>query len=184
MDHYIDIRILPDPEFMPTTLMNALFSKFHRALVDQGAGSVGVSFPDANRSLGECLRLHGLQDSLQRFMEYDWLKGMRDHIDVGTTKAVPSGCTYRVVRRIQAKSNAERLRRRSVKKGWLSSEEAVEQIPLTKERRLKLPFVQLKSSSSGQQFRLFIDQGPELPEPQQGSFSSYGLSATGTVPWF
>ena len=33
MDHYLDIRLLPDPEFPAPLLMNALFTKLHRALV-------------------------------------------------------------------------------------------------------------------------------------------------------
>ena len=184
MDHYLDIQLLPDPEFAPTTLMNALFSKFHRALADQGASEIGVSFPNAAKSLGDCFRLHGTRPALERLMEQDWLKGMKDHIATGTVKPAPEDCQYRVVRRVQAKSSAERLRRRSVTKGWLTQEQAIEQIPLKKERRLKLPFVQLKSSSSEQKFRLFIDQSLELPEPREGKFTSYGLSATGTIPWF
>lgn len=184
MDHYIDIRLLPDLEFLPTVLMNALFSKFHRALVKQGTGEIAVSFPKASKKPGECLRLHGKRDALARFMEYNWLQGMRDHIAITEVQRAPDSCTYRIIRRAQAKSNAERLRRRSIKKGWLTPEQAVEQIPLKNERRLSLPFLQLKSGSSEQHFRLFIDQSQELSEPQMGTFSSYGLSATGTVPWF
>lgn len=33
MDHYLDIRVLPDPEFSAQTLLEALFAKLHRALV-------------------------------------------------------------------------------------------------------------------------------------------------------
>lgn len=33
MDAFVDIALLPDPEFPATTLLNALFSKFHRGLV-------------------------------------------------------------------------------------------------------------------------------------------------------
>ena len=39
MDTYLEIRLLPDPEFVPTMLMNALFSKLHRGLVEQGGGA-------------------------------------------------------------------------------------------------------------------------------------------------
>lgn len=43
--HYIDITILPDPEFSHTHLMGALLSKLHRALVQLQSSSIGVSFP-------------------------------------------------------------------------------------------------------------------------------------------
>ena len=33
MNYYWEIRVLPDPEFKETVLMNALFAKLHRALV-------------------------------------------------------------------------------------------------------------------------------------------------------
>ena len=71
MDHYIDITLLPDPEFPVTTLMNALFSKLHRGLVDHGGRDIGVSFPDIaknKRSLGKRMRLHGSKESLERLM--------------------------------------------------------------------------------------------------------------------
>ncbi|WP_244588639.1 type I-F CRISPR-associated endoribonuclease Cas6/Csy4, partial [Escherichia coli] len=41
------------------------------------------------------------------------------------------------------------------------------------------PFV-----TSQQQFKLFIRHGDLLTEPVKGEFSSYGLSATATIPWF
>lgn len=42
----------------------------------------------------------------------------------------------------------------------------------------------MKSLSSQQQFKLFIRHGDLLKEPVKGEFSSYGLSATATIPWF
>ncbi|MEG1655801.1 MAG: type I-F CRISPR-associated endoribonuclease Cas6/Csy4, partial [Hafnia sp.] len=38
--------------------------------------------------------------------------------------------------------------------------------------------------STGQMFPLFIRQGKAQSHPQAGTFSSYGLSSTATVPWF
>ncbi|MDS0116062.1 type I-F CRISPR-associated endoribonuclease Cas6/Csy4, partial [Enterobacter hormaechei subsp. steigerwaltii] len=45
MDHYIEIRVLPDPEFSEEMLMPALMAKLHRALGQRGKGDIGVSFP-------------------------------------------------------------------------------------------------------------------------------------------
>ncbi|MFO5998059.1 type I-F CRISPR-associated endoribonuclease Cas6/Csy4, partial [Pseudomonas aeruginosa] len=61
MDHYLDIRLRPDPEFPPAQLMSVLFGKLHQALVAQGGDRIGVSFPDLDESrsrLGERLRIH------------------------------------------------------------------------------------------------------------------------------
>lgn len=59
MDHYLEIRVLPDPEFSSEMLMAALFAKLHRVLGARGQGDIGVSFPDVNVMPGTHLRLHG-----------------------------------------------------------------------------------------------------------------------------
>tara|TARA_R110002167_G_scaffold366359_1_gene595144 strand:+ start:8396 stop:8950 length:555 start_codon:yes stop_codon:yes gene_type:complete len=184
MDHYIDIRVLPDPEFPNSVLMNALFAKLHRALVEAGEGELGISFPKAGKYLGELLRIHGKEAALARLMSLPWLKGLRDYTETSPLLPVPDGCQYRVVQRRQAKSSAERLRRRSIAKGWLAETEAIERIPDSNEQRVKAPFIQLKSATSGQTFRLFIYQNKLQKEPQSGAFSAYGLSSQATIPWF
>jgi CRISPR-associated endonuclease Csy4 len=184
MGHYIDIKILSDTEFSPSLLMNALFAKFHRALVEAGYGEVGVSFPQAQKTLGDTVRLHGNQSALERLMAIGWLKGLIDYTHVTAITAVPVNCKHRVVNRVQAKSSVERMYRRSVKKGWLTTEEAEVKMNAGKEQQLKFPYVQLKSQSSGQAFPLFIQQGKILDSPVTGEFSAYGLSDVATVPWF
>ena len=184
MDHYIEIRLLPDPEFGDTLLMNALFAKLHRALATEGHGEVGVSFPKAKKTLGGKLRLHGSQEALQRLMSLGWIKGLNDYTVVSAILSVPENCRYCIVKREQVKSSIVRLYRRSVKNGRMSLEKAEEKILTSKEQRTKQPFIQLVSSSSGQQFRLFIHQGKLLDSPYEGKFSAYGLSGEATIPWF
>lgn len=184
MGHYIEICLLPDPEFSATVLMNALFAKLHRALAEAGQGEVGVSFPNTQKTLGDTIRLHGSQAALERLMTINWLKGLTDYTNVLPIKAAPDNCKYRVARRVQAKSNVERMYRRSVKKGWLTAEEAEAKIAASKDQRLKLPFVQLKSRSTGQAFCLFIQQGKIIDSAVTGEFSAYGLSDKATIPWF
>lgn len=187
MDHYVDIRLLPDPEFPPSMLMNALFAKLHRALVDTDTSAVGVSFPAHSLqplSLGERLRLHGDAPELARIMSRDWLRGMHDHTEVHGPIGVPGGAAHRAVRRVQAKSNPERLRRRLIKRSGVDHDTALEAIPDQAAELLDLPFVTLKSRSSGQTFRLFIEHGPTASEPTPGRFGHYGLSRGATVPWF
>jgi len=184
MDHYLEIRLLPDPEFSTNLLMNELYDRFHRALAEIGSDSIGISFPQAQKTPGDRLRLHGGSSDLQRLMEQVWLKGYMDYLDVSAIKRVPDNCRYRIVRRVQAKSSIERMYRRSVKKGWLTVEQAQGKMAGIKEQRLKQPFVQLKSHSSGQRFRLFIQQGRLLENRRGGKFSAYGLSGEATVPWF
>lgn len=184
MDHYLEVIVLPDPEFSEGMLMSAIFSKLHRALVDVAHGEIGVSFPHQKKTLGDCLRLHGTMSALNELMKITWLRGLRDYTHASNIQPVPSTDQHRIVQRVQVKSNAERLRRRSVKKGWLTEAEAAEKIQLSSERRSKLPFVCLKSNSNGEVFRLFIRQGALQHDVVFGKFSNYGLSGTTTIPYF
>ena len=184
MNFYQDIRVLEDPEFKESMLMAALFAKLHRALGAYGEGDIGVSYPRAEKILGDTIRLHGSQQALSAIAATPWLKGLRDYTQCSDILAVPEKVAYRTVSRVQVKSSAERLRRRSVKKGWLTEEQARLQILDANEQRTSLPFIVLKSLSTEQMFHLFIRLGELQTQPTTGKFSSYGLSATATVPWF
>jgi CRISPR-associated endonuclease Csy4 len=187
MDHYCELRLLPDPEFPPTILMNALFTRLHRGLVEHRGHDIGISFPDARDDrpwLGQRLRLHGGEASLRRLLALGWHERLRDHVTLGSLERAPSGARQRVVRRVQAKSNPERLRRRLMARHGLAADEAASRIPDTAACRLELPFVTLTSQTTGQQFRLFIQHQPLQDTPVAGAFSLYGLSPAATVPWF
>lgn len=187
MDHYIDLKLLPDPEFAQTQLMSALFSKLHRGLSDLARDDVGVSFPAVKsgaRGLGDCLRVHGTADALDKLLALNWLTGMRDHVQPSAVTAVPADAKHRAVSRVQVDSNPERARRRLIKRHGISEEEARKRIPDSAAKRCDLPFVVTRSNSSGERFNLFIRHGPLLDSPQTGTFSHYGLSSTTTVPWF
>lgn len=187
MDAYIDICVLPDPEFPATTLMSALFSKFHRGLVHYGEGAIGVSFPDVkdgNRSLGNRLRLHGAAETLQGFQQTDWLAGMRDHVSVSAPATAPANSHHRVVRRVQAKSSPERQRRRLMTRKGMTTEQALQAIPDSTAEKLNLPYLVLTSQSTGQRFRLFVEHLAVQEQAVSGKFGAYGLSTAATIPWF
>ena len=187
MDYYVDIEVRPDPEFPACQLMSALYAKLHRALVAQGNNRIGVSFPgveDGVPRLGTRLRLHGELAELAALLASDWLAGMRDHVVLTQPAGVPDRAQYRVVRRVQVKSSPERLRRRLMRRHDMDEQEALQRIPDEAARFARLPFVQLRSTSTGQTFRLFIDHGPMLASAVPGDFNAYGLSQGGTVPWF
>ena len=188
--HYIDINLLPDPEFSQVHLLGALVSKLHRALVQLRADNIGMSFPAhvvkpfTQRGLGTVLRLHGGLDALQVLMGQDWLKGMRDHVTVTDPAQAPVDSPRRLVLRRQFKTNAERLRRRRMQRKGETAEQAAEAIPDSVERRPDLPFVHLRSSSTAQPFCLFVEHREVTAESVGGGFNSYGLSLGATVPWF
>lgn len=185
MDHYLKIQLLPDPEFPIPVLMNALFAKLHRTLVQLQSKEIGVSFPAISRnSLGEKLRLHGSASSLEQLMAQNWLKGMYDHIEATNICPIPEQTRYCQVKRVQAKSSAERLRRRYQNRHPdIPESKLTKLIPDKVEQTLNLPYVRLKSLSTGQEFLLFIHQA-EVSEHRPGVFNTYGLSNSATLPWF
>ncbi len=184
MDHYLEIRVLPDPEFSEPLLMAALFAKLHRALGARGQGDIGVSFPEYGKTPGAVLRLHGSHAALNELEAGRWRAGLNDYCRCSTITPVPAVSRWRVVSRVQVKSSPERLLRRSVRKGWLSEEQAEARRQTMAIQQTTLPYLSLKSLSSGQSFRLFIRHGDILPVPVAGRFSSYGLSVQATIPWF
>lgn len=188
MNRYIEIRVLPDPEFVTPMLMSALFAKLHRALSDLGSGAVGVSFPDialeSPYGLGERLRLHGDEHQLSRLMELRWMIGLHDHTDTSELLNLPANTRFRTFFRVQAKSSPERLRRRRIRRHSVDAEAAVEAIPENAAERVNLPYVMLASRSTGQRFPLFINAGDFVDDPVEGKFGAYGLSRIATIPWF
>ena len=187
MDHFVDIRLQPDPEIAAHHLLGALYAKLHRALVVQRSNGVAASFPGYQTNpltLGICLRLLGSKPALDGLAQTDWLSGMRDHVTVGAVAQVPADATHRALRRVQAKSSPERLRRRLIKRHGLDEAQARERIPDSAAQTLHLPFVQLRSNSTGQTFPLFLSLGKAQAVPLPGEFNAYGLSQRATTPWF
>lgn len=185
--YYIEIRILPDPEFSAAYLMGALYAKLHRALVQMRTEGLGVSFPEYSlkpRGLGQVMRIHGALSELQGLEQTQWLRGMRDHIELKEVCPVPEGVKYRTVYRRQFKTNVDRLRRRRMKRHGETAEQAAAAIPDCVQQQPDLPFIQLRSQSTAQAFCLFLEMGPEQGGPVAGRFNAYGLSAEASVPWF
>ena len=187
MTHYLDIHLRPDPEFSAAHLLAALYAKLHRALARLEAGCVGVSFPGHGKSahrLGDCLRRIGPADNLAGLMAQVWTSGIRDHVNVGNIAPVPATAQHRTLRRVQAKSNPERLRRRQMKRHGLTAAHTQQQVPDSVGERLDLPYIQMTSSSTGKTFRLFLSLGPPQATSAAGTFNSYGLSSGATIPWY
>ena len=183
MDYYINFKVLPDPEFEVTVLLNALYAKCHRVIGQLGEGQVGVSFPNHKKTLGDNLRLHGSKEKLSQLMAVNWLKGLGDYTQVSEILAVPNGAQYRTVGRKQKKS-PQNKRKRAIAKGWCTATEAEEKFKDDLHEPLTLPYAQIKSLSTQNSIRVFIEHGELQENPVKGTYSSYGLSQTATIPWF
>ena len=185
--HYLELKVLPDPEVSIAQLLGTLYGRLHMTLVQQKRSDVGISFPQYSlnpRGMGNVLRLHSSESALRSLMQDDWLKGMRDHIRMTDILPVPDATMHCVFRRKQFKTNAERLRRRRMKRKGETAAQAAEAIPATIERKPNLPYVHLRSHSTAQPFCMFVERGKPQSEAVQGAFSCYGLSLGTTVPWF
>lgn len=185
--HYVDLKVMPDPETSPARLLGALYDHLHLALVRQHRDNIGISFPGYSlspRTLGTTLRLHGSEAELQQLLSSDWLKGMRDHVRTSTTAEAPAGAPHRTVQRKQYKTSAERLRRRRMRRKGETEEQAKAAIPTSMERRPNLPYLHLHSRSTRHAFCLFIALGPLQPTATPGTFNSHGLGNPSTIPWF
>jgi CRISPR-associated endonuclease Csy4 len=188
MKHYVDIKLLPDPEIAEPVLMNALFGKLHRKLVEvQGNTQVGISFPNiekSGRKLGNTIRLHGESRALESVINTSWLNGLNDHVRLGIVNLIPEVTEFRSWRRVQAKSSPERLRRRAMKRHGIDATAAKLKIPDTAAEVLQLPSLLVRSASTGESFQLFIKVSEASPDVGVGSFNTYGLSKDAALPWF
>ena len=187
MTHYTDIHILNVPEIAQEHILEKLFAKIHLALAELKRSDIGLSFPDVDEkrpSLGRRLRLHGPAQGLRSLLDKAGVPAMRDYLRLGEILPTPEQATFRQVRRVQAKSSAERLRRRLAKRHNLSMEEAAARIAESVAKKVDLPFIRLQSQSSGQTFHLFISHGALRQTPIFGEFNAYGLSSEATIPWF
>lgn len=183
MNHYIDILIKPDAEMRENLLLNKVYSKLHKALVDLKSSDIGVSFPQYKIILGKVLRLHGSEIKLSELQETDWLGGLKGYCNVRGIGPVPSEAHYRTIARKQSNMTEAKLRR-LVKRGSISTGELKAYKAMMFTQGLDNPYLELESSSNGHKHRRYIQFGELSAEPVEGLFDQFGLSKNATVPWF
>ena len=191
MDAYIEFSVLSMADISTQHVFNSLFEKIHFALVNYGKKNIGVSFPEAKMieagSTGRKIRLHGTRQDLEMLMASGWARRFQDYVIISDILSVPNNVEFRTIFRIQEKnSNPERLRRRAMKRHNLTAEETEKQIPHTAQKVFSrnLPFIVMRSASTGQRFKLFFRFGEKTSSPSLGEFTTYGFSKTATIPWF
>lgn len=183
MNRYLDIQILPDPEFKETVLMNAIYSKLHKALFDLHSTNIGVSFPHYNITLGNTLRLHGTDKVLENLQCLNWIASMSGHCKQSGIQPIPADAMFRTVSRKQTTMSTAKLKR-LVERGSISEEEAKKYRTKMSTKVLENPYVELVSGSNGHKHRRYIELGPLLNSAVEGDFDQFALSKTATIPWF
>jgi len=186
MNHYFDIEILGDAEHSTQSLMNQAFNQLHFELVNLKATDIGISFPKLGpKFLGQVLRVHGSQarcsEARSAIAANRKWQGLRDFIAISSVYPIPKEVSHITVRRQQMPMAASKVRR-LLSRGSITqkrAEELLEQRPM-----LTNPYARMRSTSSQQLYRLFIEQGKPLKEPIDGVFNTFGLSSGATVPAF
>ena len=191
---YQEITLLPNPEVGLNFLWSKVFQQIHLGLVEmqdeRKRAPIGVGFPkyrveEKRFTLGDKCRLFAAdEDMLQRFDTQKRLARLNDYVHCTGVRPVPANISgHAVYRRVQLKTNPQRLARRYAKRHGIGLDEALLCYKGMEPVSIRTPFIRLKSLSSGEAFCLWIDK-VAASEASAGSFSCYGLSATGTVPEF
>ncbi|SFK97851.1 CRISPR-associated protein, Csy4 family [Nitrosomonas aestuarii] len=183
MNHYIDISILPDPEFPATVLMNSLYSKFHKVLYELHATTIGVSFPRHQLTLGNLLRVHGNRSLLYSIQQFNWIGAMSGYCKISEVSPVPTDTKFRTVSRKQTNMSNAKLNR-LIKRGTITEQQVKNYKAKMFSKGMDIPYLELQSASNGHKHRRYIEFGELLDEPVQGQFDQFGLSKSATVPWF
>ena len=193
MKHYLDITLLPNDDIGHYFLWSKLYQQMHLALVEQGSGQVGFTFPEYSSGqprLGRKLRVFAAsEDVLTQLNLSKWLNRLMDYCHITSIRAVPEHSQYAMFTRKQCETNPDRLARRRAKRKGETLEQARAYFASFEGDFTALPYVDLESLSTSPEeqvnhrFKLFIERRI-YKSPQQGEFNCYGLSKTSTVPWF
>ena len=192
MKYYQEVTSCPGAEINNHFLWQKVFQKIHFCFVNlQDSNSmvpIGISFPeydnDKNPGLGSKLRVFSAsENTLKELNLKNKLNSFSDYIHLTDIRKVPDKCSYARYWRQQAKSSVIRLARRKAKRKDISFDQALEQLKGFNEQKIKAPYININSQSSGQKFRLFIIK-EATEQPIEGSFNCYGLSLKATVPEF
>ncbi|MDC7126805.1 MAG: type I-F CRISPR-associated endoribonuclease Cas6/Csy4 [Spirochaetales bacterium] len=193
MNYYQEITLLPDGEIGLSFLWGKVFGKLHIALVntkrEDGSIPVGISFPQYMKvegcRLGGKLRVFSNDKETLLLCDIEQvLNALKDYVHLTSIRTVPSNVSqYSIYSRVQAKTNVSRLARRKAKRKGISFEDALKSYENFEEGFIDYPYLNLKSWSNGNLFKLFIKKD-EAENSNLASFNCYGLSSNSPVPEF
>ena len=195
MKFYQEITLIDQAEISPYFIWSKLYTQLHIALAEvkdtNDKVNIGVSFPQYRFNqeksigfLGTKLRVFAQNEAdLKKLDLKKWLDRLTDYVHITSIREVPENIkSYAIYKRKQVKTNAERLARHRVTRGDIGFDEALARysnVVTTTE----LPFIQMKSLTSDQMFKLFIEKR-SIEQSKSQVFSTYGLSSESSVPEF
>ena len=199
MKYYQEITLIDQAEISSYFIWSKLYTQLHIALAEikdtNNKVNIGVSFPQyifeekledkkAKINMGKKLRLFTQDEAdLKKLDLKKWLDRLTDYVHITSIREVPENInSYAIYKRKQVKTNATRLARHRVKRGDIGFDEALARYSNVV-TTTDLPFVQMKSLTSDQVFKLFIEK-KNAEQSESQIFSTYGLSSESSVPEF
>lgn len=181
MEGFVDLKVPAQEDQSTHAILARIYFSLHLELVERKLDRVAVCFPKAKKStVGDVLRVLGVNKDLTTLLEAPRLRCLSDYYNSTGVESCPEGHAWRHIKRVQPKLTAAKARR-MVKRGSASEERAqalYDQGPAV----LAFPYLNMNSASSGQKYRLYVNQVPCEPPSKAQSFNSFGLGAC--VPWF
>ncbi len=197
MKFFQEISLIEQIEISSYFIWAKLYAQLHLAFVKQKDAddsiAYGVSFPDylsykdkGQGGLGQRLRIFAnTKEELEALKLSQSLERLVDYVRINPIESVPEHVAgYAMYQRSQVKSNPERLARRYAKRHHIHYEEALSLYEKMTSAMTNLPFIQMKSLSSGQTFKLFIEKSLVQNVTLGRTFTTYGLSSVSIVPEF
>ncbi len=188
VDNYIDIKAMPNPEIIQSAVVAHLMQALH-GLLPVYKGKIGLDFPmyGQRRTLGSIIRVLGNKADIQNlYQRIRTCAVFSDYAFTTEISKIPGQVSkYAKYQRYHAKGSSRfnRLKKRHEARGtW--TEELAKEASSKFSTQTKLPHISMQSTSTGQNFILFVKQRI-YSEPHQGEFNAYGLSlGNATVPKF
>ena len=191
MQYYQEITLLPDNEISSHFLWQKCYQQLHIALVNQkdtnGHSRIGISFPEYDQQLGRKLRLFAnSKTELEALDIPSYLSRLTDYLHFMRARPIPDNKiqSYAIFKRIQNKTNPERIARRKAKREGISYQQALDFLKGRQQPHYKLPYIHIKSASTGQTYPLLIQRIKAAEAKPNCIFNSYGLSINSPLPLF
>lgn len=188
--YFQELTCLPDTDVNAGFVMGKVMDAVHLRLVAATAGTgscpVGLSFPEYQAAhIGSRVRLFARNAAdLEQLELRGHLDRLRDYVHLTSVRQLERRVPkFAVYRRYQPQASKERLIRRQVKRSGLSELEIRGRYANFSESKTRLPYINLRSLSTSQSFRLFVDR--QIVDCSEGwGFSTYGFSRQVAVPEF
>lgn len=182
MNYYQEVTLLPSPEISQYFLWQKVYQTLHMLIVETKSKPqdhwVSVSFPKyTSKGLGDKLRVFAMNEqALDEFAFKKTLRKFEDYVHITHIRPVPDSVENKVVfKRHHSKQNNSSAARRYAKYRNIDIEQAFAH--LNQKPKKSLPFINLKSLSTGQNMRIMIEQiDDSLHGDQQWTFNAYGLN--------